>query len=319
MTTPARATPGQTRIGWIGTGVMGSSMCGQLQSAGYAAMVFSRTRAKAESVLSAGAAWAESSADVVEHSDVVFTMLGYPDDVRAVFLGDRGVLAAAKPGTIVVDMTTSEPSLAEELAARGEELGVQVLDAPVSGGDVGARNGTLSIMVGGSEDAFNAVLPCFEVMGSTIVRQGGPGSGQHTKLVNQTLVAASMIGVCEALLYAQRAGLDVESVLASVSSGAAGSWTLSNLAPRIIQGDFAPGFFVDHFVKDMGLVLAEARRMKLALPGLALVDQLYRSVQAHGHGRAGTQALIHALAALSDMEWANDPGAGGNGSLPEGH
>jgi 3-hydroxyisobutyrate dehydrogenase len=296
-----------TRIGWIGTGVMGASMAAHLLAAGHELTVTSRTREKAQALLDAGATWAETPAAVAARSDVVFTMVGYPDDVRAVMLGtDRGgdgVFGAAAPGTVVVDMTTSDPTLAVELGERGAVLGLAVLDAPVSGGDIGARNGTLSIMVGGPGDTYDAVLPLFELMGATVVHQGGHGAGQHTKLVNQTLVAANVAGVCEALLYAQRAGLEVEAVLASVSSGAAGSWTLTNLAPRIVAGDFAPGFFVDHFVKDMGLVLAEARRMQLALPNLALVQQLYVALQAQGHGRDGTQALIHALAALSGGTW----------------
>jgi 3-hydroxyisobutyrate dehydrogenase len=296
--------PGRTRVGWIGTGVMGGSMCGHLVAAGYETTVSTRTRPKAEALLAAGATWAEQPAEVAARSDVVFTMLGYPDDVRSVLLGPDGVLAAASPGTIVVDMTTSDPALAVELGQRGAELGLHVLDAPVSGGDVGARNGTLSIMVGGPTAAFDAVRPCLDAMGATIVRQGEHGAGQHTKMVNQTLVAANIAGVCEALLYAQRAGLDVEQVLESVSTGAAGSWSLSNLAPRIVRGDFEPGFFVDHIVKDMALVLAEARRMQLVMPNLALVQQLYVSLQAHGQGRAGTQALIHALARLSNVEWS---------------
>ena len=296
-----------TRVGWIGTGVMGASMSAHLLAAGYEVTVTTRTRGKAQALLDAGAMWADTPAVVAARSDVVFTMVGYPDDVRAVMLGtdrgDDGVFATAGPGTVVVDMTTSDPTLAVELGERGAVLGLAVLDAPVSGGDVGARNGTLSIMVGGPRDTYDAVLPLFELMGATVVYQGGHGAGQHTKLVNQTLVAANIAGVCEALLYAQRAGLDVEAVLASVSSGAAGSWTLANLAPRIVGGDFAPGFFVDHFVKDMGLVLAEARRLQLALPNLALVQQLYVALQAQGHGRDGTQALIHALAALSGTAW----------------
>lgn len=291
------------RIGWIGTGVMGTSMCGHLLAAGHDVAVTSRTRAKAQPLIDAGATWADSSASVAMERDFVFSMVGYPDDVRVVLLDDNGVFATAAPGTVVVDMTTSDPTLARELGERGAALGLHVLDAPVSGGDLGARNGTLSIMVGGPADAFAATLPLFGTMGATIVHQGGHGAGQHTKLVNQTLVAANMAGVCEALLYAHHAGLDVEQVLASVSSGAAGSWALANLAPRIVAGDFAPGFFVDHFVKDMGLVLAEARRMRLALPNLALVQQLYVALQAQGHGRDGTQALIHALAALSGTTW----------------
>ena len=211
----------------------------------------------------------------------------------------RGVVASIAPDAVVVDMTSSEPSLAREVAKAAGSRGVHALDAPVSGGDVGARNGTLSIMVGGPPDAFDAVRPCFDVMGSTVVLQGGPGSGQHTKLVNQTLVAGNIVAVCEALLYASRAGLDVEAVLQSVSTGAAGSWALSNLAPRIVAGDFAPGFFVDHFVKDMGIALDEAARLQLAMPGLALARQLYVALQAQGHGRDGTQALILALETMS--------------------
>jgi 3-hydroxyisobutyrate dehydrogenase len=229
--------------------------------------------------------------------------VGYPDDVRSVVLGEGGMLAAAAPGTVLVDMTTSEPALAAEIGAQGSARGVHALDAPVSGGDVGARDGTLSIMVGGPADVVEAVRPCFEAMGRTVVHQGDHGAGQHTKAVNQTLVAGTMVAVCEALLYAHRAGLDPARVLSSVSSGAAGSWALSNLAPRILDGDFAPGFYVDHFVKDMAITLAEARRMRLAMPGLALAQQLYVALQAQGRGRDGTQALVHALASLSDLDW----------------
>lgn len=299
---PAR--PGSTRIGWIGTGVMGASMCGHLLARGYETTVCSRTRAKAEGLLTAGATWADSPAEVARRCDIVFTMVGYPVDVRSVVLDDGGALAGATPGTTLVDMTTSEPALAVEIAAAARAGGVHTLDAPVSGGDVGARGGALSIMVGGPADVFAVVLPCFEAMGSTIVRQGDHGAGQHAKLVNQTLIAGSMVAVCEGLLYAYRAGLDLHTVLQSVASGAAGSWSLSNLAPRIIGNDFAPGFFVDHFVKDMGIALDEASRMRLALPGLALAHQLYVALQAQGHGRAGTQALVHALASLSDLDWA---------------
>jgi 3-hydroxyisobutyrate dehydrogenase len=305
---PIEIAPGRSRIGWIGTGVMGASMCGHLVAAGYDTTVWTRSPAKAEGLLAQGARWSEGAAALAERSDVVFTMLGFPHDVESVLLGDGGVFAGARPGTIVVDMTTSDPALAVELGRRGEALGLRVLDAPVSGGDVGARTGALSIMVGGPEAAFDAVRPALDLLGRNVVLQGGHGAGQHTKLVNQTLVAANIVGVCEALLYASRAGLDIERVLSSVSSGAAGSWTLSNLAPRIVAGDFAPGFLVDHFVKDMTLVLAEAGRMRVSMPGLALVHQLYVALQARGHGRDGTQALIHALGALSDIDWP--PGGG---------
>lgn len=302
-----RAEAGKTRIGWIGTGVMGTSMCGHLLRAGFSATVFNRTKSKAEPLLGAGAAWAESPKKAAEASDVVFTMVGFPSDVREVILGPDGVLAGCKPGNIIVDMTTSEPSLAVEIAQTASRCGVYSVDAPVSGGDIGAREARLSIMVGGDPGAVEAVMPCFERMGKTIVRQGGPGAGQHTKMVNQVLIATNMIGVCEALLYAYRAGLDLQSVLQSVASGAAGSWSLSNLAPRIIQNNFDPGFFVEHFLKDMGIALEESRRMGLSLPGLALAHQLYLSVKALGHGRDGTHALQLALAAMSNIDWVARP------------
>lgn len=287
------------RVGWIGTGVMGASMCGHVVDAGYAVTLTTRTPAKADTLVALGAVWADTPGAVAAASDVVFTMLGYPSEVEDVILGADGVLAALAPGSTVVDMTTSRPSLALDIATRAEALGVHALDAPVSGGDVGARNGTLSIMVGGDPVTFAEVRPCLDAMGDTVVHQGGAGAGQHTKLVNQILVAGNIVAVCEALLYASRAGLDVPSVLTSVSSGAAASWALTNLAPRIVERDFAPGFFVDHFVKDMGIVLEEAERLQLAIPGLALAHQLYVALQAQGHGRDGTQALILALEALS--------------------
>ncbi len=294
---------GETRIGWIGTGVMGSSMCGHLIDRGFSAIVFSRTKAKAEPLLSRGAAWADSPKQVAECSDVIFTIVGFPHDVRQVILGDEGVLAGCSTGSIVVDMTTSKPSLAVEIAEAASARGVSAVDAPVSGGDVGAREARLSIMIGGEQAAVDALAPCWQAMGKTIVYQGGPGSGQHTKMVNQTLIAGNMIGVCEALLYAHQAGLDLERVMQSVASGAAGSWSLSNLGPRIIQNNFDPGFFVEHFIKDMGIALDEAQRMGLALPGLALAKQLYLALQAQGHGRDGTHALQLALASLSAVDW----------------
>ena len=296
-------TPDATRIGWIGTGVMGSSMCGHLLAHGYRVTISTRTRAKATTLLETGATWADTPSEVASKSDVVFTMVGYPADVREVILGPVGALGSASPGSTLIDMSTSEPALAVEIAERAEALGVHAFDAPVSGGDVGARNAALSIMVGGPLDVFVSVRPIFEVMGSTVVRQGGPGAGQHTKMMNQILIASNMVGVCEALLYAYRAGLDVESVLASVSGGAAGSWSLSNLAPRMIANNMAPGFYVNHFVKDMGIALAEAGRSQLALPGLALAHQLYVALQAQGGGSDGTQSLIRALASLSGVDW----------------
>src|SRR5206468_2568596 len=254
---------------------------------------------KAQPLLDARAALAESPPAVAERSDVVFAIVGFPKDVREVFLGPQGALAGSRTGTVLVDMTTSEPSLAREIYEAAKAKGVASVDAPVSGGDVGARNATLSIMVGGEPDAVEAVRPLLECMGKTVVHQGSPGAGQHTKMVNQILIATNMIGVCEALLYGYKAGLELNEVLRSVGSGAAGSWSLNNLGPRIIAGNFEPGFFVEHFLKDMGIALSEARRMKLALPGLALAEQLYRAVDAQGHARDGTHALMLALARLS--------------------
>jgi 3-hydroxyisobutyrate dehydrogenase len=296
-------SPQSTRVGWIGTGVMGTSMCGHLLSAGFAVTVFNRTRARAAPLLARGAVWADTPRAVAQAADVIVTMVGYPADVRAVILGPDGVLAGARPGAIVVDMSTSEPSLAVDIATRAAAQGVDSVDAPVSGGDVGAREARLSIMVGGSPAAVEALTPLFEIMGKTIVHQGGPGAGQHTKMVNQILIATNMIGVCEALLYSYRAGLDLGTVLASVGPGAAGSWSLANLAPRIIANRFEPGFFVEHFIKDMGIALAEAQRMGLALPGLALAHQLYLALAAQGHARDGTHALELALARLSGIDW----------------
>ncbi|MGH2843140.1 MAG: NAD(P)-dependent oxidoreductase, partial [Solirubrobacteraceae bacterium] len=291
------------KLGWIGTGVMGSSMCAHLLAAGHAVSVYSRTPERAQALLTQGAAWAGSPAAAAADAEVVFTMVGLPVDVREVILGEHGALAALSIGSVIIDMTTSEPSLAVEIHRLARERGIDSIDAPVSGGDVGARNATLSIMVGGDEGPVERVRPLLELLGKTIVHQGPAGAGQHTKMVNQTLIATGMIGVCEALLYAHRAGLDPETVLQSVSGGAAGSWSLTNYAPRILRGDFAPGFMVEHFLKDMEITLAEARRMNLALPGLALAHELYLAVRAQGGGRDGTQSLIRALAILSALDW----------------
>lgn len=296
--------PGKTKIGWIGTGVMGSSMVGHLIDAGFSATVYTRSQEKAQSAIDKGAAWADSPKAVAEASDVIFSIVGFPTDVRSVMLcSESGALAGCKEGNILVDMTTSDPSLAVEIAEAAAKQGVTSIDAPVSGGDVGAKNGTLSIMIGGDKAVVDALAPCWEAMGKTIVHQGGPGAGQHTKMVNQTLIATNMIGVCEALLYGYKAGLDLPTVMQSVGSGAAGSWSLSNLGPRIMDNNFDPGFFVEHFIKDMGIALAEARKMGLSLPGLALAHQLYLAVQAQGHGRDGTHALQLALSSLSGIDW----------------
>jgi 3-hydroxyisobutyrate dehydrogenase len=302
MTAPQIA-PGKTRIGWIGTGVMGSSMCGHLIAAGFSATVYNRSKAKAQALLDQGARWADSPKGLAEASDVVFSIVGFPSDVRSVILGPEGALAGCRAGSVLVDMTTSEPSLAVEIAEAAKKKGVHSVDAPVSGGDVGAREARLSIMIGGDKDVIDALAPCWQAMGKTIVHQGPAGAGQHTKMVNQTLIATGMVGVCEALLYGYRAGLDLNAVLQSVASGAAGSWSLSNLGPRIIAGNFAPGFLVEHFIKDMGIALAESKRMGLSMPGLALAHQLYVALAAQGHGRDGTHALELALAALSGLDW----------------
>jgi 3-hydroxyisobutyrate dehydrogenase len=296
---------GKTRVGWIGTGVMGSSMVGHLMNAGFAATVYNRNRSKAEALLGRGARWADSPAEVARNSDVIFTIVGFPRDVREVLLGSQGALAGAAPGSVLVDMTTSEPSLAVEIYEAAKAKGVHSVDAPVSGGDIGAREARLSIMLGGDKGVVEALNPLWNAMGKTIVHQGGPGPGQHTKMVNQILIASGMIGVCEALLYGYKAGLDLPTVLQSVGSGAAGSWSLSNLGPRIMNNNFDPGFFVEHFIKDMGIALEESRRMGLCLPGLALANQLYLAVQAQGMGRNGTHALHLALAKLAGVDWKN--------------
>lgn len=297
-------SPESTRIGWIGTGVMGASMAGHLLAAGYRLTVHTRTREKAADLEAQGAVWAETPAAAAAASDLLFAIVGFPSDVREVFLGPQGAVAGAAPGSVLVDMTTSEPSLALEIHAAASAGDVGSVDAPVSGGDIGARNGTLSIMVGGDDVDVARVWPVFEILGSTIVHEGGPGAGQHTKMVNQILIACGMIGIGEALLYGLRAGLDLSRVFEAVSGGAAGSWSLSNYGPRLLRGDFAPGFFVDHFVKDMGIALSEASGMHLPVPGLALAHQLYVALQAQGGGRLGTQALLLAQAQLSKLEWS---------------
>ena len=297
-------------VGWVGAGVMGAAMCGHVLDAGYPVTVTTRTKAKAEGLLDRGAVWADTPAEAAAASDVSFAIVGFPEDVREVFLGGEGLLAGASPGDLVVDMTTSEPALAAEIAERAAAMGVSAVDAPVSGGDVGARNGTLSIMIGGEEEAVERARPVFETMGKTIVRQGGPGAGQHTKAVNQILIAACIVGLSEALLYGQRAGLDLEAVMESVSGGAAGSWSLSNYGPRMLGGDFEPGFFVDHFVKDMGIALREAAAMHIPAPGLALAHELYVSLQAQGLGRKGTQSLILAMARMAGLEWTTPRASG---------
>lgn len=296
------ATPGKTRIGWIGTGVMGRWMCEHAMNKGFTATVYNRSRDKAHPLLDKGATFAATPKQVAEQSDVVFAIVGFPKDVREVFLGADGALAGSKPGTILVDMTTSEPGLAKEIYAAAKAKGVHALDAPVSGGDVGAKNAALSIMIGGDKAVVDAVSPVFQAMGKTIVHQGPAGAGQHTKMVNQILISSTMIAVCEGLLYGYKAGLDLETVFKSVSVGAAGSKALEVLGPRMLRRDFEPGFYVEHFIKDLGIALAEAEKMNLSLPGVGLAKQLYEAVRAQGYGRKGTQALLLALESLSGVK-----------------
>ncbi len=286
-------------IGWIGTGVMGASMAGHLQKSGHNLSVFNRSKEKAGKLLGNGAKWCSSPAEVAASSEIVFTIVGHPADVREVYLGENGILKAEGPCSIVVDMTTSQPSLAKMLYEESAKRGVESLDAPVSGGDVGARDAKLAIMAGGKEEIFEKVLPLFQLMGTTISYMGGSGAGQHTKVCNQILVAGNMIGACEALLYAAKQGLDKQQVIDIVGKGAASSWVINNLGPRIVQGNYDPGFFVEHFIKDMGIALDEASAIGFSLPGLALVNQLYIAVKAQGHGRSGTQALFLALQAMN--------------------
>lgn len=296
------AKPGETTVGWIGTGVMGKSMCGHILKAGYKVTVYNRSVEKTKPLEELGAKVAASPLEVAQNSNIVFTILGYPHDVREVVLGEKGVLKGLKPGSIFVDMTTSEPNLAKEIAEEATKNGSAALDAPVSGGDVGAREARLSIMIGGAQEVVTAVDPLLRVMGQNIRLMGPPGSGQHTKMFNQILISTTMIGVMEGLLYAYKAGLDMDEAIKAVGSGAAGSWSINNYGPRIIQRNFDPGFFVEHFIKDMKIALAECQRMKLNVPGLELALKLYQELEAMGHGRKGTQALMLAFEKMSNIE-----------------
>lgn len=290
------------RIGWIGTGVMGRAMCGHLMDAGHRIFVHNRTRAKADDLLARGAQWCDTPGAVARQSEVVFSIVGYPKDVETVILSPDGVLAGAAPGTVMVDMTTSSPQLAAKIFEQANAKDVAALDAPVSGGDVGAREATLAIMVGGDPAVFNRILPLFQSLGRHIAHMGAAGTGQHTKMCNQILIAGTMIGVVESLLYAQRAGMSMEAVIDVIGRGAANSWAINHLGPKIAQRDFAPGFFIKHFVKDMGIALEEAGRLNLSLPGLALVNQFYIAAKAQGAENLGTQALFQILDGLNQRE-----------------
>jgi len=279
------------KIGFIGTGVMGKSMVKHLLNANHQVTVFTRTKSKADDLVALGALWSDSVSNLTKDQDYVFTMVGYPKDVEEVYLGANGIIAHANPKTICVDFTTSEPSLAVKIYITAKDKDISVLDAPVSGGDVGAQNATLSIMIGGDAKTFEELQPIWKILGKTFLLQGPAGSGQHTKMVNQILISTNMIGVCESLIYGVKAGLNMDQVMNSVSTGAAASWSLSNLGTRILKEDFAPGFFVEHFVKDMGIALKESKAMGLHLPGLEMSLNLYEALMAKGHEKSGTQAL----------------------------
>lgn len=279
-------------IGFIGTGVMGRSMAANLLKSDYKVMVYNRTKAKAEELIKQGAIWKDTVAEIAGETNVIITMVGYPKDVEEVYFGEGGIIQNAKAGSYLIDMTTSSPKLAQKIYETAKAKGLHALDAPVSGGDVGAREAKLSIMVGGESAAFEAVRPIFEAMGKNIVLQGGSGAGQYTKMCNQIAIASNMIGVCEAMAYAKKAGLNPQNVLKSIESGAAGSWSLSNLAPRMLSGDFEPGFYIKHFIKDMRIALESAKEMGLKTPGLELALSLYEELAQKGEENSGTQALF---------------------------
>src|SRR5690625_32808 len=279
-------------IGMIGTGVMGKSMAQHILKNGYEVVVYTRTKTKADELIASGGVWQASVADVAKVADMIITMIGTPKDVEEVYYGDNGIFAHAKPNTVLIDMTTSKPSLAIDIYQEAKTKGMQSLDAPVSGGDVGAKNASLTIMVGGDQDVFDQMLPLLQVMGSNIVLQGEAGAGQHTKMVNQISIAPAMIGLCEALIYAEKAGLQPNKVLESISTGAAGSWSLDNYAPRMIQGDFAPGFAIKHYIKDMKIALESAQEMKMDTPGLSLALEMYEKLASMGEDESGIHGLL---------------------------
>jgi 3-hydroxyisobutyrate dehydrogenase len=290
------------KVAWIGTGIMGNPMAKHLVNAGYKLNVYNRTKQKAEELIGMGATWYDSPADIAANSEVIITMIGFPKDVEECYFGDQGIFRQLRKGTILIDMTTTKPSLAVKIFNEAERIGADFIDAPVSGGQLGAINASLSIMIGGKKEVVDSAMPLFDVLGRKIVYQGKAGAGQHTKMCNQITIAGTMIGVCEGLIYGVKAGLDLNTMLASISTGAAACWTVDVLAPKIVNGDFAPGFSVDNFVKDLTIALEEAESMKLSMPGLALVKQLYLSIQAMDKGSSGTQALYLALKRLANMD-----------------
>ncbi|MEP7107487.1 MAG: NAD(P)-dependent oxidoreductase [Ferruginibacter sp.] len=289
------------KIGWIGTGLMGNPMVKHLVNAGYKVNVHNRTKEKAVDLIGMGCTWFNTPADLAADSEVIVTIIGFPKDVEECYFGEQGIFKGLRQETLLIDMTTTKPSLAIRIAGEAEKSGAAFIDAPVSGGQVGAINGTLSIMMGGKKEVVDTALPLFDVFGKNMVYQGPAGSGQHTKMCNQITLAGTLIGVCEGLIYGAKAGLNLNTMLESISKGAAGCWSLDILAPKIVKGDFSPGFSVDNFVKDITIALEESEAMRLSLPGLALVKQLYLSIQAMGKGSSGNQALYLALAKLANF------------------
>ncbi len=289
------------KIGWIGTGLMGNPMAKHLVNAGYKVNVHNRTKEKAVELINMGCTWFDTPAEIAANSEVIVTIIGFPKDVEECYFGEQGIFKEVKQGTILIDMTTTKPSLAVTISEQAERVGAEFIDAPVSGGQVGAISGTLSIMMGGKKEVVDKVIPMFEVFGKNMVYQGKAGAGQHAKMCNQITIAGTLIGVCEGLIYGAKAGLNLNTLLESISKGAAGCWSLDVLAPKIVKGDYSPGFSIDNFVKDMTIALEEAEAMKLSLPGLALVKQLYISIQAMGKGSSGNQALYLALERLANM------------------
>jgi 3-hydroxyisobutyrate dehydrogenase len=284
-------TPENTVIGFIGTGVMGKSMAGHLLAAGFPLIVYSRTKEKSAELLEKGANWVDTPKEMAESANVIMTMVGYPADVEEIYLGENGLINHGRKDSVLIDMTTSAPSLAVRIYEAAKVKGIHTIDAPVSGGDVGAKEAKLSIMVGGEDEVFESIMPLLNLLGRNIVYQGKAGAGQHTKMCNQIAIASNMIGVCEAIIYAEKAGLNPESVLKSITTGAAGSWSLSNLAPRMLNGNFEPGFYIKHFIKDMKIALDEAEHMEMKVPGLTLAKSLYEQLAEMGEENSGTQAL----------------------------
>lgn len=280
------------RIGFIGTGVMGKSIVGHFLAAGHEVSVFNRTKSKTDELVAKGAVWKDTPAEVTTFSEIVFSMVGYPSDVEGIYYGEKGILSVDVTNKILIDLTTSTPTLAEKIYQTAKEKGAASLDAPVSGGDLGAQNGTLTIMVGGDQVAYDRVTPLFEIMGKSYSLQGAAGAGQHTKMANQIMIAGTMTGLTEMLVYAKAADLDVEKVLDTLSGGAAQNWSMTNYAPRILKADYSPGFFVKHFIKDLKIALDEAKKMQLDLPATKLATELYERLADQGFENDGTQALI---------------------------